>query len=104
VDHSKEDVMRRVLQVAALAFAVAVLGILSCSAQQSARRADESQAGSHQVRVAPVVYGQPDQPPLTESTYVLPVKNEVMLPASKAGPVFLERRAPQPPAQQAQAR
>jgi hypothetical protein len=91
--------MRRVLQVTALAFAVGALGILSCSAQQSARRGDTSQAGPQggPVRVGAGVYPAPAPRPM-ESEYVLP--------ATKAGPVFLERSAPPPqaPQQQAQAR
>lgn len=87
--------MRKVLQVGALLFAVGMLGVLSCSAQQSAKRS-ESQAAPRQVDVRAAANG-------SVAPLVVPVEREYALPASKAGPVFFQP-PPQVQAQQASPR
>jgi hypothetical protein len=77
------------LQIGALLFAVGMLGVLSCSAQKSARR--ESQAAPQVVEVRAAAANGGEAPP------VVPIVREYALPASKAGPVFF---APPQTAQQ----
>ena len=73
--------MQRLLQLAALALALVVLGVLACRAQPSTRASTPPPAPP---AAAPIDAGRPDAP--------APPTPDVYLPASKSGGMFLEHQ------------